>query len=136
MLNFINLSKFYNCAAMIRSIAFFFQPKLVPKFVCTKTSFSEIWALPYDFTALSYIYEEASIDWLYSAQLVACLAHVAVIVALLRKTLLVTVSFQLIFGCVFIYTKYSLFMIKYTYQRISFTACTQVTGNAHVIPRH
>ena len=84
------------------------------------------------------------LDWLYSAQLVACLAYVAVIVALLRKTLLVTVSFQLIFGCVFIYTNYSLFMIKYEYQRISFTACTYlfptetvtVTGNAHVIPRH
>ena len=46
-----------------------------------------------------------------SAQLVACLAHVAVIVSLLRKTFLVTASFQLVFGCVFIHTNYSLFMI-------------------------
>ena len=67
MLNFINLSKFYDCAAMIRSRAngcFLFQPKLVPKLVCAKTSFSEIWALSYD--CISYvfrryhIYEEAS----------------------------------------------------------------------------
>ena len=54
------------------------------------------------------------------------------VVALQRKTLLVTVSFQLIFGCVFF-----LFMIKYEYQS---TACTHlfqwVTGNAHVMPRH
>ena len=57
-------------------------------------------------------------SWLYSAQLVACLAHVAVIASLLRKTLLVTASFQLIFGCVFIHTNYSLFIIKYEYQRI------------------
>ena len=62
---------------------------------------------------------------LYSAQLVACLVRIAVsvIFALLRKTLLVTVSFQLIFGRVFIYIIYSLCMIKYEleYQRISFT---------------
>ena len=57
-------------------------------------------------------------DWLYSAQLVACLVHIAVsvIFALLRKTLLVTVSFQFIFGHVFIYITYSLCMIKDTYQ--------------------
>ena len=45
------------------------------------------------------------LDWLYSAQLVACLAHVAVIVALL--------SFQLIFDTLI---NYSMFMIKYEYQ--------------------
>ena len=124
MLNFINLSKFYDCAFNSK-LFFFFQPKLVPKLVCAKTSFSEICALPYD--CVSYvIHMRKHLDWLYSAQLVACLAHVAVIVALLPKTLLVTVSFQLIFGYVFIYTKYSLFMIKYEYPRISFTACTQV----------
>ena len=50
----------------------------------------------------------------------ACLAHVAAILALLRKTLLVMVSFQLIFGCVFIYTKYSLFMIKNEYKKKCF----------------
>ena len=79
------------------------------------------------------IYMRKHLDWLYSAQLVACLAHVAVIVALLRKTLLVTVSFHLIFDCL-----YLLFMIKYEYQRISFTACTHlfpwVTGNAKRTP--
>ena len=63
---------------------------------------------------------------LYSTQLVACLAHVAVIVSLLRKTFLVTASFQLVLGCAFIHTNYSLFMIKYEYQRISFTACTHL----------
>ena len=60
-------------------------------------------------------------DWLYSAQLVACLVHIAVsavsvIFSLLRKTLLVTVSFQLIFGCVFIYISSSSFIIKDAYQ--------------------
>ena len=50
-------------------------------------------------------------DWLHSAQLVACLGNtaVSVIFALLRKTLLVTVSFQFIFG------RY-LFLVKDAYQ--------------------
>ena len=49
------------------------------------------------------------------------IAHVAVIASLLRKTLLATASFQLIFGCVFIHTYknyFSLFITKYEYQRI------------------
>ena len=63
------------------------------------------------------------VDWLYSDQLVASLVRIAVsvIFALLRKTLLVTVLFQLIFGRVFIYITYSLCMIEYEYQIISLT---------------
>ena len=70
MLNFINLSKFYDCAAMIRSRAngcfffffffFFFQPKLVPNLVCAKTSFSEIWGLSDD--CVSYVFRRYHID--------------------------------------------------------------------------
>ena len=51
------------------------------------------------FSRCYHIYEEASktSSWLYSAQLVACLAHVAVIASLLRKTLLDnrTISFHI-----------------------------------------
>ena len=45
-------------------------------------------------------------DWLYSAQLVASLVRIAVsvIFALIRKTLLVTVSFQLKYSAVSLYT--------------------------------